>query len=181
MSADTRTRVASEHCQCYGRGVRKTRAGVREECGCVQFHCDDCEDVQCAECRDAEERYEPVRDTYGRYVPWGKGPYATLADMRRANSDAGAHFFDADTIRFFRSRIGNVYAGRIFTTSEQFVSPTCEGPRRWTVRVMHDDGYTGDLLEPGVEQYGTGGFQAYETHEQAHAAALRWAARLLEC
>lgn len=45
--------------------------------------------------------------------------FKTMADVRRANKAAGLHFFDRDTMRFFRSRIvSGLYAGRFFVTAE---------------------------------------------------------------
>ncbi len=55
--------------------------------------------------------------------------------IRTANRMSGGHFFDADTLRFFSSRIlPTVHQGRYgvyFVTSERFDEDT---PRRYTVR-----------------------------------------------
>ncbi len=74
-----------------------------------------------------------------------------MAEIRRANKAAGLHFFDADTMRFFRSRIESErpIGGRYFVTSEQFVPRHLRAvralrwapePRRFTVRRANDDG-----------------------------------------
>lgn len=64
--------------------------------------------------------------------------YWTMDEIRRANENAGLHFFDAGALRFFRSRIGKtVYQGPggvYFVTSEQYVSHTGSAPRRYSVR-----------------------------------------------
>lgn len=63
--------------------------------------------------------------------------FKTIADVRAANQDAGNHFFDRDTMRFFKSRIvSNLYGGRYFITSEQ--GP--HGPRKFTIREAHENG-----------------------------------------
>lgn len=48
--------------------------------------------------------------------------FFTVRDVREAHQGVGRHFFDRDTMRFFRSRIcaqGRVYGGRFFVTSEK--------------------------------------------------------------
>jgi hypothetical protein len=96
------------------------------------------------------------------------GPFPTLAHVKRANADHGYHFFEPDTMRFFASRIApGVIAGRIFISSEQFrpfAGPA--DPRRWTVRVMHDDGQVGEL----------GAFQQYASLRAARRDAERFVA-----
>jgi len=89
-------------------------------------------------------------------------PYNTLADVRNANRQAGYHFFDADTLRFFRGRIiGQLVAGRYFITSEQFVAPyEAPAPRRYTIRYANDDA-TIDTV---------GDFQQYATLADARKA-----------
>ena len=52
----------------------------------------------------------------------------------------GRHFFDASSMRFFRSRLPQfAYSGPggiYFVTSEQFVSGSYRKPRRYTVRKL---------------------------------------------
>jgi hypothetical protein len=68
--------------------------------------------------------------------------YKTVAEIRSANKALGHHFFDKDTMEFFRSAVYNdVYGGRYFITSEQFVASDGEAfPREYTIREAHDDG-----------------------------------------
>lgn len=102
----------------------------------------------------------PNIDSYGREftIP---GPYLTVAEMRAANAAAGHHFFDRDNMRFFGSRIeGGPYAGRLLITSEQ-AGP--DFPRRYTLRVIHDDGEAGTVGE----------FQQYSTLDMARHVAQR--------
>lgn len=85
------------------------------------------------------------------------GPYKSIADIRAANAAAGFHFFERETLRFFDSRIERtVYGGRFFITSEQFHgSDGKSAPRRYTVRVAHDDGSVttmGEFNEMTLEQ-----------------------------
>lgn len=93
--------------------------------------------------------------------------YVDVACLERANRDGGYHFFDADTLRYFGSRLpshgyqgsGEVY----FVTSER--RPRSNDARGWTVRVMHANGSTDDI----------GGFQAYGSSKAADRAAQRLA------
>ncbi len=66
----------------------------------------------------------------------------TVSEIKAANAAAGYFFFSPDTLRFFRSRIGDsVYqgvGGAFFVTSEQFVSSDGQRkPRRYTVRAFN--------------------------------------------
>ncbi len=84
--------------------------------------------------------------------------FHTITAIKRANRARGHHFFDAGTMRFFRSRIGRtVYGGRYFVTSEQF---DARSPRLYTIRCAHPDGAISDV----------GGFQAYATNASATRA-----------
>lgn len=83
------------------------------------------------------------------------------------------HWFDASSMRFFRSRLaqgGYRTADRskvYFVSSEQFeASDGYRAPRRYSVRVM--DWETGDVDTVGE-------FQAYASHNAATAAARRLA------
>lgn len=93
----------------------------------------------------------------------------TIEEIKRRNARAGFHFFDRDTMRFFRSRIapGVLHAGNqnvynIFITSEQYSSTA---PRLYTVRHLTDDGDIVNLSE----------FQAFHSLESARAAVRRFA------
>lgn len=67
----------------------------------------------------------------------------TMDQIIAAHQDAGMHFFDADSKRFFRSRIGStVYEGPggvYFVTSEQFEFRGRSAPRKYTVRKFNQD------------------------------------------
>lgn len=63
----------------------------------------------------------------------------TMYEIRTANAAAGMHWFEPESMRFFRSRVGDtVYEGPggiYFVSSEQFVSPhSGAAPRRYSVR-----------------------------------------------
>lgn len=91
--------------------------------------------------------------------------YATIADVRSANKNAGLHFFNADTMRFFRSRVeSQLIGGRLFVTSEQ--AP--DAPRRYTVRLAGDDG----------DIHSVGDFQEHATYKAALYAAKHYAEML---
>ena len=62
------------------------------------------------------------------------GAMFSIEDVKRANRDAGYHYFSADTMRFFGSRVlPTVYAGRLFITSERSGFDHYS-PRKYTVR-----------------------------------------------
>jgi hypothetical protein len=82
----------------------------------------------------------------------------SIYDVKCASTNRGKHFFDAGTMRFFRSRAGNeAYHAEdstvaYFVTSERFVSSFASG------------------------EHGTvGQFQAYSTSAQAAREAKRLA------
>ena len=64
--------------------------------------------------------------------------YRDLSDIKERNWQMGFHFFDADTLRFFRSRISDtVYQGPggiFIVTSEQFTLGEYSEPRKYTPR-----------------------------------------------
>lgn len=95
--------------------------------------------------------------------------WRSVAEVARANAEAGHHFFGPSALRFFGSRIGRtVYGGRYFTTSEARppFGDDPGGERLWTVRRANGDGTVGTV----------GAFQAYGTRRAAVAAAMRAAA-----
>lgn len=84
----------------------------------------------------------------------------SMEQIRRSNKDAGFHFFDPQTIRFFRSRIGGtVHGDGYFITSEQ----PPYGPRRWTIRQAMPDGSIRSV----------GGFLRYSSRSEALKALRR--------
>lgn len=65
-------------------------------------------------------------------------PIDTVRELEAKNSGAGQHFFDADTLRFFDSRVSeDVYRHRFFFTSEKGPG----GKRRASIRMIMDDGH----------------------------------------
>lgn len=75
----------------------------------------------------------------------------SMAEVIRRNREAGFHFFDPASKRFFRSIIGRrIYQGPggvFFLTSEQFVGSTYTAPRCYSVRRF--DAATGDVRTVG--------------------------------
>ena len=125
--------------------------------------------------------------------------FRTIEEIKRANRDSGYHFFSADTMRFFGSRIvSGLIGGHYFVTSEE--SDVWNQPRRYSVRVAHSDGMIDTV----------GGFHVYQNAREAadvardcarheepiqgirearaalylacrHGKDVQWAARLLYC
>lgn len=90
-----------------------------------------------------------------------RGPFSTVAEIKAANRELGGHFFDADAMRFFGSKVGQtVIGGRFFITSEQLM----DDPRRYTVRAAHDDGTICTV----------GTFCAMQAHEAKRYARDLW-------
>lgn len=87
-----------------------------------------------------------------------------IQEIKDHNKQAGYHFFDADTMRFFRSRVSaEVHKGRYFVTSEQHASRYGDSPRRYTIREYNSA--TGSVeTATGCE------FQEFETLAQAKRA-----------
>ena len=83
----------------------------------------------------------------------------TKTQLRLAVSGTGSHFFDADTMRFFNSRLETGGfghdAGIVFVTSEQFDDDAMRG---YTVRIFKDS---------SVDDIG--GFQRFKTLDDAMA------------
>lgn len=93
-----------------------------------------------------------------------------MGSIRARAAKAGSFWFEPDTMRFFRSRVGwggYVHAdGRIFfVSSERFVSSLGSRPRRFSVRVLDASG--------SIETVGE--FQQYATRGAADRAARRFA------
>jgi hypothetical protein len=100
--------------------------------------------------------------------------YNSIADVKRANAGSGGHWFDRDTMRFFKTRIetGIVKCGSVgegaaqrftrarFISSEQ--GPHDHSPRAYTIREAQPNG---DIDTVGE-------FQGYKTLRAAKAAIL---------
>jgi hypothetical protein len=93
-----------------------------------------------------------------------------IDDIMKANADAGQHFFAPDTLRFFRSRIGQtVYGvwkdgrplGQYFVTSEK--TGDCQ-PRLYTVRRYNPEDHTISTASEYME---------YKTSQGAAKRAIR--------
>ena len=80
----------------------------------------------------------------------------TMADIRRNNKEAGYHFFDKDSMRFFNSRIETgLYKDNTFITSERY---DYNYPREYTIRRAVDGGIKIETI---------GEFRQFETLEDA--------------
>ena len=67
--------------------------------------------------------------------------YTSIGHIIESNEKAGYHFFEPQTLRFFRSRVHSVvYGGSTFVTSEQFSFNGRTEPREYRVRVAMADG-----------------------------------------
>lgn len=89
--------------------------------------------------------------------------YKSMAEVRRANANAGRFFFSPDTMDFFDSRVeSGLYGGRYFITSEKKGFQSTE--RAYTVREAKPDG--------SIET--VGGFLAFNTLECARESVRDW-------
>ena len=103
--------------------------------------------------------------------------YLSITQVRRLNQEAGRHFLDASTMRFFDSRTARrAYLTRdgalaFFVTSERFMpfdGPA--SPRTYSVRVLQlTTGETPRTLRGDIETVGA--FEQYATRRQADRAA----------
>lgn len=97
-----------------------------------------------------------------------------IDEIRSLVSRSGSHFFDRDTMRFFKSRVDYaVYTGKdgwYFVTSEKHVSAYLHinEPRLYTVRCLRLENYDGT---PGIELYELENFQHYRSLNTARTAA----------
>lgn len=103
--------------------------------------------------------------------------FQDVRDIERWADGAGSHFFDVETMRFFRSKVlEGVYGGRYFITSEQFQDWQTgrRAPRRFTIREIRAwlDHRVSDGREiMACELSAVGEFQAYTTSRAARRAA----------
>lgn len=94
--------------------------------------------------------------------------------IKQCNKDHGWHFFDPDTMRFFRSRVGNEVfqgpGGVYFVTSEQFVDPwsRIKDRRKYSVSKLNTRNCSVDRV---------GEFQEFKTLAAAKAVAKKMAAK----
>ena len=86
--------------------------------------------------------------------------YTNLQDVVRANDEAGQHWFDADTMAFFKSRLeSDLIDGRYFISSER--GPY--GPRAFSIREADEDAHIQTVGE----------FMGYETKADATHAVTQ--------
>ncbi len=87
--------------------------------------------------------------------------YSTLAEVVAANDQAGRHWFEADSMEFFNSRLEtDLIGGSYFVSSEQYQSGY---PRLYTIRQADEDGHIHSIGE----------FQAYDTLDSAIEAIAK--------
>lgn len=92
----------------------------------------------------------------------------SIRTIKQANKEAGQHFFDRSTMRFFNSRVCRKVIGNYFVTSEQFDH---KSPRLYTLRRVDDRGHIDTIGE----------FQSFATSRAAYREAARlWASECLE-
>jgi hypothetical protein len=89
--------------------------------------------------------------------------FHTMDQIKRAVAATGSHWFDADTLAWFGSRISSVVYpvpdGALFVTSE--FTGFERASRAYTVRLATDDGSVSTVGE----------FLQYKTRDAAHRAA----------
>lgn len=165
------TNVTYENCQSCG-GDFDTADDVRL---CPHGYCRQCHNEQCGP-NLLTPACGGVVDDYGYPVPSGKGPWQTMKQFRAANKAAGQHYFDADTMRFFDSRVeSDIIGGRFFVTSEQFhPSAGPSTPRGYSVHVAWNNGHVGTVGEFGGMHHDDPR-RGYATYEEAKRAAERLA------
>ena len=74
----------------------------------------------------------------------------TMADVEELNRRRGKHWFEPDTLAFFKSSYGGLYGNRYFISSEK--SPYDK--RKWSIRKV--DWKTGKIGTVGdFQQFGT--------------------------
>ena len=86
--------------------------------------------------------------------------YLNLLAVVHANDEAGRHWFEADTMEFFLTRLeSDLIDGRYFITSEK--GP--HGPRAFSIRLADEDAHIQTVGE----------FMGYETKTDAIHAVTR--------
>jgi hypothetical protein len=98
-------------------------------------------------------------------------PFSDEYNLARYNRDFGGHWFDPESKRFFRSRVGAIMHGdtpdtwNIFISSERFVDSRGNSERRYyTIRRLTRDGSVVNISE----------FQQYASASGAKRAAARF-------
>ena len=94
--------------------------------------------------------------------------FRNMADVKQRNAELGHHFFDADTMRFFQSRVGNtLYCGRYFITSERNEGTYYDTRAREYVSYDYGRKYSVRKALPTGEIVDVSGFQAFDSRAQA--------------
>ena len=115
-------------------------------------------------------------------------------DIIQVNRFKGSHFFDADAMRFFKSRVSDFIAidesrgMALFITSEKHDGLGLSGrpvnePRRYTLRYMLMTGKQAGSIYEIAPDIHTDPFQAFKTAAQAKRAAAKVisGAKLIPC
>lgn len=106
--------------------------------------------------------YDHTAHHFPYSLPTRAVSFPTLAILRREVKASGSHFFDADTLRFFNSRVLNTFiGGRFFVTTERMEDSE---PRSYTVRYFYRHG--GYLTSENI-----GDFRQHASSAMARQAA----------
>ena len=101
--------------------------------------------------------------------------FANLSSFVQKNQESGRHFFDKDAQQWFESIIyPQLYGGRYFVTSEQWVGSEAISPRKWTVRRANDDGGVDDIGPFNRLDRDVAVMLAKKCVQQSEEAALAW-------
>ena len=70
------------------------------------------------------------------------GNFRSIAQIRQASFRNGYHWFDTDTMRSFKTKLGSdLFGGCVFVSSEKNDMPYMPPqPRKYSIRVAMDDG-----------------------------------------
>lgn len=108
------------------------------------------------------------------------GEHLSMSEIERLAGQMGSHYFEPDTMRFFRSRVDwHVWPGAdgwYFVTSEQHKGfDGTMRPRLYSVRRFHYETPANDQMGEfsGVDFDTVGEFQAYPTLTRARTAARK--------
>lgn len=103
---------------------------------------------------------ENSRRKWAAEHPTTSNTITTIAELKELARANGSHWFDKDTMRFFRGNIeSGIIAGKFFISSEQFSDETA---RKYTVRTFNEKGEIDEM--PGTA------FQQFNSKAEARAA-----------
>ncbi len=93
--------------------------------------------------------------------------YTNLLAVVHANDEAGRHWFEADTMEFFKTRLeSDLIGGCYFITSER--GPY--GPRAFSIRLADEDGHiqtVGEFMEHETLEAATVALEAVRQSEKS--------------